>query len=171
MAKIIITAVTHKPDNLLSIFSDKIINGVENLGWTHVYPKLVIDERIVCWNILGFFRSWEKKNQLNIDNNYIKIKEWIFYISNQDALKLENYWDGLIGRGYGVGKILFLLLYRLTGWKWIAKLTGIICSGAIAQGLKYINFIEDNNPEIFGLKELKKCLDSKISLEKNDDHI
>ena len=161
MGKVIITAVTHRPEDRVGSFSDKIINSVEQLNWTHVYPKVITKANISCWNILGFFRSWQRKDYQIVDNSYSKIKEWSFYLSEEDALKLEAYWDSLIGRGYGVGKIIFLVLYRLTGWKWIANLSGVICSGAIALGLSHIKFINSENPEIFGLQELEKVLDSK----------
>lgn len=162
MAIIIITAVTHKPTDKMGSKSDKIINLVEGLGWTHVYPKVSIDERIDCWNILGFFRPWEKQNHEIVDRSYSKIKEWSFFVNDDLAVQLINYWDGLIGRGYGVGKLIFLPLFRLTGWKWIAKLSGLICSGAIAQGLNKINFISDDEPEMFGLKELENSLNKKL---------
>ena len=161
MAIIIITAVTHRPSDKMGAQSDKIINFVENVGWTHVYPKVCIDNNINCWNILGFFKPWEKQNHELVDRSYVKIKEWSFFINDDSAQALTNYWDNLIGRGYGIGKLIFLPLFRLTGWKWIAKLSGLICSGAIAQGLNKINFISDDDPEMFGLKELESSLNTK----------
>jgi hypothetical protein len=161
MAIVTITAVTHRPSDKMGSYSDKIINNVENVGWTHVYPKININNKIDCWNILGFFKPWEKIDHEIVDRSYVKIKEWSFFISDDLAKKLETYWDNLIGRGYGVGKLIFLPLFRLTGWKWITKLTGLICSGAVAQGLNHINFISDDEPEMFGLKELETSLNAK----------
>ena len=92
---------------------------------------------------------------------YIKVKTWEITLTQEEANRLSLTWSKFVGRGYGVGRVLLLPLYRLTKWDWVANLAGLTCSGGLARGLDAIGLWQQEiNPGMSGLKELADQLDS-----------
>jgi hypothetical protein len=88
------------------------------------------------------------------------VKTWEISISQEVADKLSETWDGFVGRGYGIGRILLLPIYRLTKWNWVSDLAGLTCSGGLARGLNAADlWKQDISPGMSGLKELASQLD------------
>jgi len=157
--KLVVTAIKYPQNN----YFGKLIEAFEGLGWAHVYPAIHwSDGTKSCWNIAGWFRKWYKTRPEYLDAEpvYIKVKTWEIVVSQEVADKLSETWDGFIGRGYGVGRILLLPLYRLTKWEWVASLAGLTCSGGLARGLDAADlWQQDVSPGMSGLKEISAQLD------------
>ena len=155
------TAIRYPDDN----YFGKLIEKFEGLGWSHVYPIIIWDnDTKECWNISGWFRRWYMTTPEKLDDStagvYIKVKTWEIALSYEEASKLSLAWINFIGRGYGVGRVLLLPLYRLTKWKWVADLAGLTCSGGLARGLAATGmWHQDVAPGMSGLKELATQLD------------
>ena len=160
--RLIVTAIRYPDDN----YFGKLIEKFEGLGWSHVYPIISWDNGTKeCWNISGWFRRWYMTTPEKLNDStagvYIKVKTWEIALSYEEASKLSLAWINFIGRGYGVGRVLLLPLYRLTKWKWVADLAGLTCSGGLARGLDAAGmWHQDVAPGMSGLQELAKQLDS-----------
>ncbi len=160
MSKLIVVAIRYPPSN----YFGKLIEKFEGLGWSHVYPIIDWgDGNKHCWNIDGWFRKWYKISPEVLDAlpQYIKVKTWEIDVNYEIAIKLEDTWDKFVGRGYGIGRVLLLPIYRLTKWNWIADLAGLTCSGALARGLDSAGlWQQDVAPGMSGLQEIMRQLDS-----------
>ena len=160
--RLIVTAVKYPSNN----YFGKLIEKFEGLGWAHVYPIINWDNGTKeCWNIAGWFRRWymttPERLEAAVADVYIKVKTWEITLTQEEANRLSLTWSKFVGRGYGVGRVLLLPLYRLTKWDWVANLAGLTCSGGLARGLDAIGLWQQEiNPGMSGLKELADQLDS-----------
>ena len=159
--KLIVTAIKYPSDH----YFGKLIEKFEGLGWAHVYPIINWDNGAKdCWNIAGWFRKWYRTTPERLDSAaaevYIKVKTWEIVLTQETADKLAGTWNGFVGRGYGIGRVLLLPLYRLTRWDWVANLAGLTCTGGLARGLAEAGLWQQEiNPGMSGLKELATQLD------------
>lgn len=159
--KLIVVAIKYPPNN----YFGKLIEKFEGLGWSHVYPIINWDNGLKdCWNIGGWFRKWYRTTPEALEaasqGVYIPVKKWEITLSEGEAIVLSSTWNSFIGRGYGIGRVLLLPLYRLTKWKWVANLAGLTCSGGTARGLAAAwMWGMSISPGMSGLKELAEQLD------------
>lgn len=157
-------AVRHPKSDRMGSTTGMLIRLFQRTEYEHVFPELVFQNGLrIGWNILGWFKRWKRIDPERALTYYEEIRTWEIYLNWEDAEKLRVYWDGLIDRSYGVGRMLLMPLWELTGWRWIARLAGVTCSGSIAMGLQQIGLWDESDAGMSDLVTLERQLTSPLA--------